>query len=51
MAWGMLNGTLDWGALNDIAEYLQVEDAELFVDGLMLLEDIRREREAAARNG
>lgn len=33
----MLSGKVDFSQLNDIAEYLQVVDCELFVDGLMVL--------------
>ena len=45
----MIDGDLKWESLNDIAEYLQVEDAELWIDGLLLLKEIKREREAAAK--
>ena len=33
----MLGGKVDFSQLNDMAEYLQVSDCELFIDGLMVL--------------
>ena len=28
---------MDFSQLNDVAEYLQVDDCELFIDGLLVL--------------
>ena len=32
-----MGGQITWPSVNDIAEYLGVEDTELFVDGLVTL--------------
>jgi len=37
----MMDGEIQWGNLNDIAEYLEVQDVEKFIDGLLLLKEIR----------
>jgi hypothetical protein len=34
-----MRGEVNFNQINDIAEYLQVEDAELFVDVLITLKD------------
>ena len=36
-AWNILGGNVDFAQLDSIAEYLQVNDVELFIDGLLLL--------------
>ncbi len=34
-----MGGKVNWNAMNDIAEYLEVTDAELFIDALMVLQE------------
>lgn len=36
-AYNLLKGNVDFSQLDDITEYLQVEDIEFFIDGLLLL--------------
>lgn len=38
-AWNMMEGKIIWPSLNDIAEYLEVADTEIFIDGLLLLQE------------
>lgn len=38
----MMGGQIDWVALPLIAEYLEVQDFELLIDGLMVIADVRR---------
>ena len=36
-AWNLMGGEIVWPSINDISEYLEVEDIELFIDGLVVL--------------
>ena len=36
-AFNLLKGNVDFSQLNDITEYLQVVDIEVFIDGLLTL--------------
>lgn len=36
-AWNILEGKVDFSQIEGVAEYLQVVDIELFIDGLLLL--------------
>lgn len=36
-AWGILGGKVDFSQIDDVAEYLQVNDVELLIDGLLIL--------------
>jgi len=45
MAWNMMGGQIAWPSVNDIAEYLDVQDAEFFVDGLLILQEYSRPTE------
>lgn len=38
-AFNLMRGEVNFNQINDIAEYLQIEDAELFVDVLITLKD------------
>lgn len=38
-AWNMMDGKIEWSAVNDIAEYLEVVDIEFFIDGLLLIKE------------
>lgn len=38
-AWNMMDGKIEWSAINDIAEYLEVVDIEFFIDGLLLIKE------------
>ncbi len=35
--WDILSGKVDFLQINEIAEYLQVDDIELLIDGLLIL--------------
>ena len=35
---------IDWSALDFVVEYLQIDDVELLMDGLLLLREIKREK-------
>jgi hypothetical protein len=35
--WNILGGKIDFLQINEIAEYLQVDDIELLIDGLLIL--------------
>ena len=41
-AWNMMGGEIVWQFLDAISEYLQVNDAELFIDGLIIMQDHAR---------
>ena len=36
-AWNILDGKIDFLQINEVAEYLQIEDVELLIDGLLIL--------------
>ena len=36
-AWNILDGKIDFLQINEVAEYLQVVDIELLIDGLLIL--------------
>ena len=38
-AWQMMSCKLDWQALDAVIEYLQIQDVELLIDGLLVLHD------------
>jgi hypothetical protein len=38
----MIGGEIVWQFLDAISEYLQVNDAELFIDGLIIMQDHAR---------
>jgi len=38
-----MGGRIEWPSLNDIAEYLNVKDAELFIDALLVLQEHSRQ--------
>jgi len=35
----LLGGELNWQAVDDVAEYLEISDIELFIDNLITLKD------------
>lgn len=35
----MMDGSIDWAGLDTIAEYLNVEDAEMFINALLRLKE------------
>lgn len=39
MAWNLMDGQLMWPSLNDIAEYLEVVNVELFIDTLLMIKE------------
>jgi len=36
-AWNILDGKIDFLQIDAVAEYLQIEDIELLIDGLLIL--------------
>jgi len=38
----MMAGEFKWDALDAISEYLRIEDIELFIDGLLVLQESGR---------
>ena len=36
-AWNILDGKIDFLQIDVVAEYLQIEDIELLIDGLLIL--------------
>ena len=36
-AWNILGGKIDFLQINEVAEYLQIDDIELLIDGLLIL--------------
>ena len=47
--WNLMGGTIDWSALPAVMELVHVEDAELYVRGLVQLRDHLREEAEAGR--
>ncbi len=43
-----MNGCIDWSAMDLLAEYLNVQDAESFMDGLLTLQDHARSKQDAS---
>ena len=39
-----MGGELNWNALNDVSEYLEVVDIEQFIDALTVLQEDSRNR-------
>ena len=38
-AWNLMDGQVIWPSINDIAEYLEVVNIELFIDALLLIKE------------
>jgi len=38
----LLGGELNWQSVDDVAEYLEISDIELFIDNLITLKDYQQ---------
>ena len=45
--WNLMGCAMDFGKIGDVAEYLQVDDIELFIDSLVVLKTYNDDRNNA----